>query len=250
MPKTAIAQAQKPAPRPRGRPARNDASAAPVVTRETVLQCAVAMTRSERLDALSMVRVASAMGVSPSLLHYYLDSRDALTSGVINVFFRSVCEATPPIDADPRKDIENVAWATYTVMCDHPGVVDYLAAHNRYRLVQKVEAGEIDYGVRAFERLAAAIMRAGYAASDAALLGHLIRMLVLSSAQSEAHFQTPGFHKRFLDDTLERFDRGQYPGLHHSLREFAALQGKEVFDRGLGMLLDGFTRAGRTRKRS
>lgn len=235
--------APSPEPRRRGRPRRNDGNTnMPELSREAVLEAAFSMTATERLDSLSMVRVAAVMGVSPSLVHYYLDSRDALTSGVINRFFRAVCEAAPKPHRDARKDIERVARANYAVMLAKPGVVDYLASHNRFRLVQQVQEGETDYGVLAFERLSAAIMRAGYSNQDAAMLGHLVRMFVLSSAQAEANFQTPGFHKRFLDDTLSRFNQTTYPGLHYSLREFAALEGSEVFKTGLDILLNGFER--------
>jgi AcrR family transcriptional regulator len=234
-----------PGARRRGRPRKVIASDAEI-SREAVLECAFAMTGRDRLDELSMVRVATEMGVSPSLVHYYLENRDALTSGVLNRFFKAVCNATPQQNPDARRDIEAVARASHGVMLAYPGVVDYLAAHNRFRLVQKVQEGEVDYGVRAFERMAAAIMRAGHEPADAAMLGHLIRMFVLSSAQAEAHFQTPGFHKSFLDDTLQRFPPTEYPGLHHSLHEFASLNGNDVFGRGLEILLDGFERTAAT----
>lgn len=229
--------------RRRGRPKRTEGtSQSPEISRLSVIEFAFSLTRTERLDALSMVKVAAAMGVSPSLVHYYLESRDALTSGVINRFFREVCDAAPPPTRDTRHDIKAMVYANYTVMLKHPGVVDYLATHNRFRLVQQVQEGEADYGIQAFELLSAAIMRAGYSSRNAAMLGHLVRMFVLSSAQAEANFQTPAFHKAFLDGILNRFPQGTYPGLHHSLHEFASLDGAEVFSAGLDILLDGFER--------
>jgi len=226
-------------PRRRGRP-RRDQPGGIELSRDSVLDAAFAMTRSESLDTLSMVRVAAGLGVSPSLVHYYLDSRDALVSGVINRFSRVVWDATRTPLANPRQDIEAVATSTYDAMLTYPGVVAYLASNNRFRFVQMVGEDEVDYGVQSFERLAAAIMGAGYAPADAALLGHLVRMFILASAQAEVHFQTPGFHKGFLDATLNRLERAHYPGLHHSLRAFATLKGREVFQQGLQVLLDGF----------
>lgn len=229
--------------RPRGRPRRKEGNQkSPEISRASVIEFAFSMTKTERLDALSMVKVAAAMGVSPSLVHYYLDSRDALTSGVINRFFQEICKSTPAPSDDPHLDVKATVYANYLVMLKHPGVVDYLATHNRFRLVQQVQEDEADYGIRAFELLSAAIMRAGYSNRDAAMLGHLVRMFVLSSAQAEANFQTPAFHKAFLDNILERFPQESYPGLHHSLRDFATLDGEDVFNTGLEILLDGFER--------
>jgi AcrR family transcriptional regulator len=226
-------------PRPRGRP-RRDGAGMPELSREVVIERAFEMTRTERLDALSMVRVAAELGISPALMHYYLNSRDALTSGVVNRFSRAVCEATPAPTDQPRADIEAVMRATYTVMLAHPGVVDYLASHNRFRLVQQVGEGEVDYGLRSLELLTSAVMRAGYDQHDTAMLSHLLRMFVLACGQAEARFQTPGFHKGFLDKTVSRLEPAEFPGLHHTLRAFATLDGRTVFDRGLQMLIDGF----------
>jgi AcrR family transcriptional regulator len=227
--------------RPRGRPRRDGSGTGiPDLSRHAVIERAFEMTRTERLDALSMVRVAAELGISPALMHYYLNSRDALTSGVVNRFSRAICEATPPPTDQPRADIEAVIRATYTVMLAYPGVVDYLASHNRFRLVQQVAACEVDYGLRSLELLTSAVMRAGYNPHDAAMLSHLLRMFVLACGQAEARFQTPGFHKGFLDSTVNRLDTTEFPGLHYTLGAFATLDGRTVFERGLQMLIDGY----------
>lgn len=228
--------------RRRGRPKKSDSPNLPEISREAIIEFAFSMTVTESLDTLSMVKVATAMAVSPSSVHYYLSKRDALISGVINRFYREVCESTPEASGSAREAIKAIVQATYQVMLKYPGIVRYLSSHNRFRLVQEVQEGEIDYGIKAFDLLGVAIMRAGYSGRDTAMLGHLLRMFILSSAQAEAQLQTPSFHKQFLDGILGRFKRKSYPGLHHSLRDFASLDGAEVFNTGLEILLDGFER--------
>lgn len=235
-------------PRPRGRPAKLTTDTYPVLSRDAILACALEMAKREPLDAISMVKVAAEMKASSSLAHYYLKGRDDLTSGVINLFSKALVDAAPPRCADARADIEAVARVHHAFLLLYPGIAEYLTRHNRFRLVQKVREGETDYGVQAFERLTSAVMRAGFNSEGTAMLTYLLRMFVLSSALAEARFQTPGFHQQFLDDTLQRFDKSEYPGLHHALHAFARLDGNSVFEHGLKVILDGHLPAKRTRK--
>ena len=78
-----------------GRPA---GASSRLLDRQTVLAVAFSLTKTVSVSDLSIVRVARELGVTPALIHYYLagGGRDALTSGVMNAFYREVVALWPP----------------------------------------------------------------------------------------------------------------------------------------------------------
>ena len=66
------------------------------------------MARATPLQELSIVRVAKDLGVTPALIHYYLDGRDALTSGVMNAFYKEMQLDWPLLTSHWREDVGHV----------------------------------------------------------------------------------------------------------------------------------------------
>ncbi len=69
------------------------------------------MTRKERLSLLSIVRVSESLKVRPGALHYHLQSREALITGVINLFYKSLLEQVDAGDREPAlsNEIKRIA---------------------------------------------------------------------------------------------------------------------------------------------
>ena len=109
-----------------------------MLDRPTILSVSLQLTKTVPLSELSVVRVARELGVTPGLIHYYLGGRDGLTSGVMNAFYREAVESWPSEAKDWRQNLEVVANAVYRFYLRYPGIVVYVASHNRYRLVQDV----------------------------------------------------------------------------------------------------------------
>ena len=81
------------AKRGRGRPKRKatrDAFRAGDLARDSILERALDLTRTEPLSSISMVRLAKSLNVRAGTIHYHLGSRDALVSGVMNRFYRGL----------------------------------------------------------------------------------------------------------------------------------------------------------------
>jgi len=233
------AKLNRPEGRKRRNPGRPSADAQPALSGEAIFAKGLQLCRRVPLQELSVVRMARELEVTPALIHYYLGGREALTSGVMNAYYRELAEALPPQSGDWRADVAAVMRVIYDKQVKYAGIATYVMTHNRYRLFQDVEPGETDYGVVYFDRLAGCVRQAGMNASTTAMFVHLLLQHVLASAYQESSHQLPGDHHAFLVSRLSRIDAGERPNLHYLLDAFASLKGEAAFEAGLELLLEG-----------
>lgn len=231
--------AKKPVKRGPGRPASRNAES---LSRGEIAQRALELCRREPLQDVSIVRIATELGVTPALIHYYVGGRDRLTSGVMNAFYRQLVAKLPPPSDAWRDDVTRVFDTIYANYIQFGGVVAYVMAHNRFRLYQLVEADERDYGAEFFERVIGAVRLAGLPADRTAMYAHLLLQHVLSSAFQQASRQLPEDHQAFLVSRLRRLDAGSTPNTHFVLESFAALRGDDAFATGLGIIVEAIAR--------
>lgn len=249
---------QKAAPRPRGRPPKSEQSAGggPEISKEAIHLRAIEMARTEPLSELSIASLAKHFGVTTALIHYYIGSRDALISGVVNQYFRVRVDKLKPLTGDWRTDAEQHARVTFDSMLEYGGVLRYLMSHNRFRLFQQVKEGETDYGLVYLNRVAHIFEAGGFTASQAAMGYHLLAQYVMAAAYAEVNRQLPGEHTDFIKSRILETPSDQFPAAHFFVDSFANIQSESAFNEGLRILLDGMERwkpsspppAGRTRK--
>lgn len=223
-----------------GRRPKSDGSGAADLSRDAVIQCAVALARKEPISELSMVRVAREMGVAPGLIHYYMGSRDDLVSAVMNTAFRERMEALPPIGGNWRADLEGVARSVMKTLARWPGLATYIATHNRSRLFQRVQSGEVDYGLAFFDHIGGILRHGGFPKRQAALAYHLLMLFVMSMAAERENRQTPGEHEEFIVNYVSEFERDSIPGAFFIVEPFAKIDNATTFETGLQLLMDGF----------
>jgi len=228
-------------PRRRGRPSKADSAigAEPMLSRVAILQHAIQLTKSVPLDQISMVQLAKDFGVAPGLIHYYLGGRDQLVSGVLNDYYRQRLTRIPSLTGDWRADVEAIARLSFEVAVENPGVSIYVASHNRFRLFQDVEPGEIDYGMEFFNRMTSAFMQGGFTAEQVALAYHLLAQYLVSASMAEASRQLPAHHQAFIEKKLGSVSALQYPGARYVSKAFSRLSSDTAFEEGLRITLDG-----------
>lgn len=238
---TAAPQSSTPAPRRRGRPPKTESpiGAEPMLSRVTILQHAIELTKTMPLDQISMVQLAKDFGVAPGLIHYYLGGRDQLVSGVLNDYYRQRTQRVPPLTGDWRADVERIARLSFQVAVENPGVSNYVASHNRYRLFQDVQPGETDYGLEFFNRMTSAIMQGGFSAEQVSLGYHLLAQYLVAASMAEASRQLPAYHQSFIEDKLGSVSAEQYPGARFVSSAFSRLSSDTAFEEGLRITLDG-----------
>ena len=187
--------------------------------------------------------MARELGVTPALIHYYLGGRDALTTGVMNAYYRELTDALPEQTGNWQTDVAAVLRVIYEKDVKYGGIVAYVMSHNRYRLFQDLEQGETDYGIVFFDRLAACVRQAQMEASTTAMFVHLLLQHVLASAYQQTSRQLPGDHHAFLLSRLSRVDARERPHLHFVLEAFSSLDGGAAFEAGLALLIHGMAAA-------
>lgn len=112
-----IATVGKAAPRPRGKAGR---PAAPLITRQTAAEAALAVIDAEGLDGLSLQAVARAMGISaPSLYHHFRDKEEILAE-VALLLLREAGREQEGWSDDWEERVVELAVATRRVALRHP----------------------------------------------------------------------------------------------------------------------------------
>ena len=223
-------------PRRRGRPPVSENG---LLDRKLIISCALQMARATPLQELSIVRVAKELGVTPALIHYYLDGRDALTSGVMNAFYKEMQLGWPLLTSHWREDVEVMARKVYAAYLKYPGIAAYSVAQNRYRLKQILVEGETDYGVLLFERSVAAVREAGFDSYRTAMWSHLLIEFVVSMAFAAVRHQFPGEHGDHLDAIFAALDPKEFPSMDFVRKDYVRLNAGEAFSEALRLMLTG-----------
>jgi AcrR family transcriptional regulator len=231
--------------RGRGRPATQDKS---LLNQKVIISCALDLAREVPLQELSIVRVARELGVTPALIHYYLDGRDALTSGIMSAFYTEMLRDWPGPTGEWRADLEAVCRKVYETYVAFPGVAAYVVGHNRFRLVQNMNPGEIDSGVMMFERFVGATRAGGFDAQQTTTYAHLLMEFLITMAHSTVRHRWPGEHSTFLDRVIGNLDPAQFPNAHFVRRNFVRFDAALAFEEALKLFVSALE-VERTRSR-
>ncbi len=228
--------------RKRGRPklgAQAD-STAPALSREQILDHATSLARVEPLGEISMVGLARELGVTPTLIHYYIGSRDDLISGVANRYFKERLSRLQPLTGNWKEDLEREATQSFEIGVEYGGVLRYMMSHNRFRLFQQVTAGETDYGMLYLNRMAGIFRDGGFKPQQCAVGYHLLSQYVMSSSYAEVSRQLPGFHEAYIRHQIDSHPESELSGARYFAEAFSTLDSATSFPEGLRLLIDSF----------
>ncbi|MCY1165610.1 MAG: TetR/AcrR family transcriptional regulator [Pseudomonadota bacterium] len=241
VPNAAPAPLESPV-RKRGRPKTGTpaSGAAPALSREQILDRATELARVEPLGDISMVGLARELGVTPTLIHYYIGSRDDLISGVANRYFKERLSRLQPLTGKWKEDLQREATQSFHMGVEYGGVLRYMMSHNRFRLFQQVSEGEVDYGVLYLDRMAGIFSKGGFTPQQAAIGYHLLSQYVMSSSYAEVSRQLPAFHEHYIRDQIEARPAGQLPGARYFAEAFSTLDSATSFPEGLKLLIGSF----------
>ncbi|MDD2046228.1 TetR/AcrR family transcriptional regulator [Pseudomonas putida] len=209
------------------------------VSREAMITCAIGIAQNESLTEVSMVRIGKELGVAAGMVHYHLGSRDELISAVINAAFKDRLQQLPALTGDWRKDIEAFARSSLATLERWPGLATYILTENKFRLFQRVQPGEIDYGLAYFDHIGQILKAATLPQPFAAMAYHLLLLFVSVIAAEKENHQAPHAHSDFISGYLMKSTQ-HYPGAAFLASDFVAIDSTITFDAGLALLLDGF----------
>jgi AcrR family transcriptional regulator len=197
------------------------------LTPERVADAALELLDREGLDALSMRRLATELGVGTMTLYGYFRSKDELLDAVVDA---AVAEREPFAFEGPwQEQIRRLMTASRHNLARHPGLVKVRAD----RPVLRPEA------LRFAETGMTILRRAGFPARDAARAFRLLFTFVFGYV-SFSPDESAADARRSARAAMAALPPDDYPTISETSDELAdAMAGPETFDFGLDRIVDG-----------
>ena len=124
-------------PRRPGRPKAGDE----ILSRPRILAAALAIVDAEGVDALSMRRLAHALGVDPMAVYRHLPDKAAVIDGVVETVFAEF--RVPTVAGQSWQDDVRAFAAAYRALVHaHPALMVYLITHTEASAPAALAAGE------------------------------------------------------------------------------------------------------------
>jgi len=222
---------QRPGPRAAG------AGGSGKITRDVVLATALELIDRDGADALSMRRLARALGRDPMILYRHAPSKAALLDGVAEVVLAQL--KVDSADPDWAGQLRAVARGYRRLALAHPHVVPLLVTRPLATPLALRPQGTL----RPLEDVLALLTRAGFSGPDAL---HVYRALfgflhghVLNELQELV--DNPDETDELLRLGLHRLPLSEFPLLRSLAPALASYDGAAELERGLDILLNGLT---------
>jgi AcrR family transcriptional regulator len=201
---------------PRGRP--------PTIDRDAVLDAAIHLLDAEGVEALTMRRLASELGVSAMAPYRYVGSKDELLMVLVDRLAGRL--VFPPRPPDPQGALL-VLWSTiYDSLAEHTWVPEVLA---RRRMMAPSVLGAI-------EEIHAVLCAAGLSIDAAVRAYRLMWNFTLGSLLVRAGASTEGpSQQRELRGAP---DPERYPTLAAAAAAWSAAGGRDSYREDLAVLID------------
>src|SRR3954466_14904546 len=218
---------------PRSRRAR---PAKPPLSREAIVDAALAIVRDEGVEALSMRRVAQALDTGPASLYVYVADRDELHALVFDAAIGTI-ELDPVDPARWREQLKELARRMVKMMAeDFPGIALLAMTH--------IPTGE--NALRSVESMLSLLKAGGASDQAAAYAADLLSLYVTAIAYEESLYRKlysdPEHEQREVEQLAERFgalDAERFPTLAALGPAMTRGDGRERFGLGLDVIING-----------
>ena len=208
---------------------RRDRPAKPALSREAIVDAALAIVREEGIDALTMRRLAQSLDTGPASLYVYVANRDELWDLVFDEAIGSI-ETEPTDPARWREQVHALAGRMVNMMVvEYPGMARMAMA--------RIPVG--DNALRVNESMLSLLKAGGVGDQAAAYAADLLSMYVTATAYEQSLYaqlysdpeheqREVAPHRRALRRDLARalpHDRRPAPPAHDRRRRGALLAG-------------------------
>ncbi len=151
------------------------------LTREVIVETALAKADSEGIEAVSFRRLASELGVTPMALYRYVASKEELLGAVAERVFQEF-ELPSGDGVDWRQQLRELARSFRRVLVSHPAIA---ALH-----IAGLEESSVN-GLRIFDVVLGVLRAAGFSAQKSAALADNLQRFVLALVLLETGGQPP-----------------------------------------------------------
>jgi AcrR family transcriptional regulator len=218
----------------RDRPARGPK---PALSLERIVGAAVDLAAAEGIEAVSMSRVARALGSSPMSLYRYVTAKDELLALMVDAALADTPAPAAP-DAGWREGLSRWAWTYHDALRRHPWVLRIPISGppvtpNQVAWLEEGLAALRDSGLREPEKLSVILLLSGFVRNEATLAADIAAAVADSGGEV-----MPGWAQTLAHVT----DAERFPALHAALASEAFEQDDEMDDEfvwGLQRILDG-----------
>jgi AcrR family transcriptional regulator len=206
---------------------------------DRIVAAAVEVAGAEGIEAVSMSRVARALGSSPMSLYRYVAAKDELLALMVDAALGASPDTAPPgPDADWRERMSRWAWTYHDALRRHPWVLRIPISGppvtpNQIAWLEEGLAALRDTGLREDEKLSVILLVSGFVRNEATLAAD-----VAEAAAASGQEIMPGWAAVLARVT----DPERFPALHAALGSVAFLQDDDPDDEfvfGLARVLDG-----------
>lgn len=214
-----------------GRPRAGEAK----LTRERILRAALELVDREGMDALSMRRLATTLGVDPMAIYHHLDGKEAVVAGMVELAFGEL--PVPAADmGDWRARVRAVAQAYLGLALSHPNLIFHLVTSAGWAAQAALALNEALYGA-----LEAAGLPPRQLLAAADLIVDYIHGYALGAASGQT---SPPDGRGALLALLDAQGSAAYPALRRVLRAPELDEPAGNFLDGIELIIAGIEAAG------
>jgi AcrR family transcriptional regulator len=204
----------------------------PALSRERVVEGAVAIADARGIAALTIRSLAEHLGVKPMSLYYYVANKSEILDAIVDVVFSEI--ELPTVEGDWRSEVRLRATSARHVLRRHSWAIGLLES--------RTSPGPAT--LRHHDAMLGTLRGAGFSIEMTAHAYALIDSYVYGFALQEAAlpFEGPDTVAAVAGPMIEQFSTGQYPHLVELATEHVLRPGYDFgdeFDFGLTLILDG-----------
>ena len=216
-------------------PAR-DSAARPRLSRERVLQGAVAVADAGGLASLTIRSLAAHLGVKPMSVYHHVTNKDEILDGIVDIVFGEI--ELPTIGGEWHSEMRRRAASARDAMRRHPWAIGLVET--------RTSPGHAT--LRHHDAVIGTLRAGGFSVEMTAHAFALIDAYVYGFALSEATlpFNGPDTVPEVAEQMMEQFSPADYPHLVEFTIEHVMQPGYdygEEFEFGLSVILDGLARS-------
>jgi AcrR family transcriptional regulator len=215
---------------PRGR-------ARAAVTREQIVEAALAVADDAGFEAVSMRNVAQRLGVGAMTLYHYVPSKRDLLDLMFDEVMRELL-LPEPLPADWREAISAIARRTREAWHRHPWIASSIGERSAFgptsmRHVEQSLAAVAGLGLEGPDAFVV------LGAVDDYVLGHAMRLLGQEAALGREGIDADEWREAMEPYWREMIATGEFPRMSSLVDVEWDFHNEERFELGLGWILDG-----------
>lgn len=208
------------------------------LTRDDIVQTAIQIADTDGIDAVSMRKIASKLGVHATSLYWYVKTKDDLLDIMLdNLMGEQLIDGVP--SGDWKGDMRTIARATYERLRRHPWVARELG--RRRVLVGPRTLGHIEQSLAAIAclHLDSPTSLAVINSIDSYVIGYALRDIAGKEAEKRSGIDDDEWMEAVAPYVEKTLATGAYPHFRKFVENPFDLHDHQQFDFGLDCLISG-----------